>query len=121
MQILLVEDDPLARQGIQKVLEHAGFSIVIAPNGLAAFSELRRGSFAAIVCDLRLPFLRGEDFFTQVKELSPAMAGRVVFVTGLGNDPEAVTFLKETGQPYLLKPFEADELVAAVRKVAVAE
>jgi len=120
MDILLVEDDPLARQGIQKVLEHAGYKITIASNGLAAFTELRQGSFAAIVCDLRLPFLRGEEFYKQVTELHPAMAQRVVFVTGLGKDPEIVKFLDETGQPYLLKPFEMEDLLQAVKHVIAA-
>jgi DNA-binding response OmpR family regulator len=95
MNVLLVEDDPLVRNSIVKILQRGGFTVSAVPNGLAALSELRDQRFSAIITDLKLPFLRGDDFFRQVQE-----------------------FLNQTGQPCLPKPFEAGELVAAVQRVA---
>jgi len=118
MHVLLVEDDPLVRSSIVRILERGGFTVAAVQNGLAALSELRDRRFAAIVCDLRLPFLRGDDFFQQVEQLFPDMSRRFVFVTGWGHDPQIREFLDKTGQPFLPKPFEANELLAAVQKVA---
>lgn len=118
MNVLLVEDDPLVRNSIIKILERGGFTVSAVSNGLAALSELRDQRFSAIVSDLKLPFLRGDDFFRQVQELFPDMSRRIVFVTGWGQDEQIREFLEETGQPCLSKPFEADELVGAVQRVA---
>lgn len=117
MRILLVDDDPVTRGAIAKVLEHAGMMVTHAPNGLAAFADLREDGFDALVCDLRLPFLRGEEFFKQVKEMFPEMARRTVFITGVVDDPAVREFLAGTGQPFLFKPFEIEDLIATVRTV----
>ncbi len=118
MNVLLIEDDPLVRDSIVKVLERGGFGVTAVPNGLQGLAELRDGRYAAIVCDLRLPFLQGDDFFTQVKDLFPDMVKRMVYVTGLVDDSKAREFLEGTGQPFLGKPFESSELIEMVSKVA---
>jgi DNA-binding response OmpR family regulator len=118
MQVLLIEDDPLVRTSIAKILERGGFTVTAVANGLAALGELRDQRFTAIVTDLRLPFLAGDDFFRQVQQLFPDMAKRVVFVTGWAQDSQVSEFLEQTGQPCLAKPFEAGELIAAVQRVA---
>jgi CheY-like chemotaxis protein len=118
MNVLLVEDDPLVRSSIIKILERGGYTVSAVPNGLAALSELRDQRFAAIITDLKLPFLQGDDFFRQVQELFPDMARRIVFVTGWAHDQKIQEFLKQTGQPCLPKPFEAGELVSALQRVA---
>jgi CheY-like chemotaxis protein len=118
MQVLLIEDDPLVRTSIGKILERGGFTVLPVANGLTALSELRDRRFAAIVTDIRLPFLGGDDFFRQVQQLFPDMAKRVVFVTGWASDQSVSEFLEKTGQPCLSKPFEAGDLIAAVQQVA---
>ncbi|HEX9730125.1 MAG TPA: response regulator [Gemmatimonadales bacterium] len=119
-KVLVVEDDPLVRDAIKRLLEHAGFHVTIAPNGLAALGRIRDASFRAVVCDIRLPFLQGNDFYDQLKELFPEMVKRVVFVTGWAHEDEIRAFLERTGQPYLTKPFEAAALIAAVKEVDAA-
>ncbi|HET7040197.1 MAG TPA: response regulator, partial [Gemmatimonadales bacterium] len=63
MNVLLVEDDPLVRSAMIKILERGGFTVSAVPNGLAALAELRDQRYSAIVTDLKLPFLQGDDFF----------------------------------------------------------
>ena len=111
----------MVRNGMIRVLEHAGFGADAVPNGLAGLSAARDGTYAAIICDLRLPFLEGHDFYTQLQEHLPHLTGRVVFVTGWAKDEKAREFLESTGQPFLGKPYEINELMDAVRKVAVTE
>jgi CheY-like chemotaxis protein len=118
VQVLLIEDDPLVRASIAKILERGGFTVLPVANGLTALSELRDRRFAAIVTDVRLPFLGGDDFFRQVQQLFPDLTKRVVFVTGWAQDQSVSEFLQQTGQPCLAKPFEAAELIAAVQRVA---
>lgn len=118
MDVLIVEDDTQVRTAYQRLLERAGFQVTAVENALAAVGELETRSFDAIVCDLELPFLKGQGFFEELRQTFPAMADRVVFVTGWAADPAKGALLHSTGRPVLPKPVEFDELVATVRRVA---
>lgn len=113
--VLIVDDDTSVRNSLVKILEHAGFMVAAADNGLAAFAELQQRKFRAIVCDIKMPFLGGKQFYQQLEEVFPPMASRVVFVTAWAGDDEVHAFLEQTGQPVLQKPVEFNELINAVR------
>ena len=117
MKILVVEDTAEVQRSLTRVLERAGHQVVVAENGLEALAQLGAGTFEAVVCDLALPFLQGNRFYAQLRDDYPALAQRTVFVTGFTGDASAEKFLKGTGQPYLSKPFEASELLAALESV----
>ncbi len=117
MPILVVEDDPSVLRSHMRLLEQGGFEVLAAVNGMEAFEHLRTENVDAILCDVDMPTLNGTGFFEQLEELQPDMASRVVFVTGHADEPETRRFLEQTGQPFLGKPTEDDELVAAVRRI----
>ncbi len=100
-----------------RLLEQGGFEVLAAVNGMEAFEHLRTQDVDAILCDIDMPTLNGTGFFEQLEELQPDMASRVVFVTGHADEPETRRFLEQTGQPFLGKPTQDDELVAAVRRI----
>jgi CheY-like chemotaxis protein len=118
MDVLIVDDDPEVRDFFKRVLERAGFMVRTADNGLAAFAELQRQAYGAIICDIAMPFLEGRRFYDELKDAHPDQAARVIFVTGQVNDPDVQAFLEDSGQPFLGKPVSVATLVAAVRGVA---
>jgi DNA-binding response OmpR family regulator len=118
MDILVIEDDPTVQHIIAKALERGGYMVKCVDNGLQALAELQGATFLAIVCDVGLPFLGGKSLYDQIKAEYPEMAARVLFVTGMAQDPETRKFLDRTGQPVVAKPFEVTELLHAVRLVA---
>ncbi len=118
MDVLLVEDESGTRKTFTKLLERAGFRVNAVENGLAAIAELNEHSFRAIVLDVGLPFLEGRKLYNELVDSYPAMANRVIFVTGSVSDEKVLRFLQETGRPYLGKPAPAAELVEVVRRTA---
>ena len=118
MDVLVVEDDADVRGAIVKTLAAAGFTVTEAENGLAGLQQAGRRGFDAIVCDLRLPYLPGGGFYEELTRRDPEMAQRVVFVSAIAHDPAVREFLEETGRPYLQKPYEIEELIEVVRRVA---
>lgn len=116
MDVLVIEDDSDAREGLVRTLSRAGCEVTAVDDGLAALAQVRERAFDAIVLDLRLPYLPGGGFYEQLEHEAPAMAQRVVFVTGIAHDPAVREFLEATGRPYFAKPYEAKELIDAVRK-----
>ncbi len=118
LSVLIVEDDPDARAGMQKVLAAAGFQTTEAGDGLTALRLVEQQRFDAIVCDLRLPYLPGGGFYEEVQRRDPQMAKRVIFVSAIAYDPAVRRFLEETGQPYMQKPYDVEQLIETVKGVA---
>ncbi len=117
MDILIVEDKPEVRSAYGKVLERAGYMVKAVDNGLAALAELQQGSYSVILLDILMPFLEGKSFFRQLKADFPDMTKKVLFVTGMAGDRDTLEFLEQTGQPFLKKPIDAEQLVEAVREM----
>lgn len=115
MSVLIVEDDDAVRRAHAKILERAGLEVVAVQDAITAFEQLSDREFAAILCDINMPTLTGSSFFEQLEERFPQAAGRVVFVTGLAEDPDTREFLEGTGQPFFGKPAEPEALIAAVK------
>jgi two-component system NtrC family sensor kinase len=118
VNVLVVEDDPDTRAGMAKALLAAGCSVMEAENGLAALQATGSHRFDAILCDLRLPYLPGGGFYEELLKRDPALARRVIFVSAIAYDPAVRRFLDGTGQPYLQKPYEVNDLIEAVRTIA---
>ena len=116
-RVLIVDDDRVTCEMLETILVRAGYRATIAENALEAVLELQFRPVDVIVCDVRMPYVEGTDFYAQLTEELPAMARRVVFVTGL-TDGATRTVLQDTGRPYLLKPVDAAELVRLVGTVA---
>jgi DNA-binding response OmpR family regulator len=118
MDILVIEDDPTVQNIISRALERGGYMVKCVDNGLQALAELQDATFRAIVCDVGLPFLEGKSLYDHIKADYPDMAARMLFVTGMANDPETRRFLDRTGRPVIAKPFELAQLLDTVRSVA---
>lgn len=118
MDILIVDDDEAVRKAFQRALERAGYMVRTADNGLAAFAELQQHQYRAIVCDLGMPFLKGNNLYGELQATLPEMARRVIFVTGWAARDEVKQFLEQTGRPFLAKPVDLKTLVGTVRRVA---
>jgi len=117
VDILIVDDDEAVRNSFTRALERAGYMVTAMDNGLAAFAELQRHHYRAIVCDMHMPFLEGRTFYDELLKDYPQMAQRVVFATGWGEHDEVGPFLRRTGRPVLHKPVDVKDLVEAVRGV----
>ena len=118
LNVLVVEDDPDTRAGMRKVLVEAGFTVTEADDGLRALEIVSRQPFDAIVCDLRLPYLPGGGFYEELLQRDPDLARRLIFVSAIAHDPAVRQFLDGTGRPYLQKPYEVNELIEMVKRVA---
>lgn len=118
MEALVVEDNPIVQSGISRALQHAGFTVTAFNDAISAFAGLERRLFDVIVCDIKLPFVDGMQFYRQLVDTHPSLTHRVIFVTAMVNDPEVSAFLQKIGRPALGKPFELEELVALATATA---
>ncbi len=114
-RVLVVDDEAEISDLMRESLEAAGYEVATAESGEVALELLDEARFDAIVSDLRMAGLDGTHLWQALRERHPAMASRLLFVTGDTLSLDAAAFLSETGAPSLEKPFAPRELVEAVR------
>jgi len=115
-RVLLVEDsEPLAR-AYEGYLRRDSFDVVIAEDGAQALAELAKGRFDAVVLDLILPDVSGLEILRSIQgELDPP---KVIVITIDGQIRTAVEAMREGAFDFLVKPFNAERLIAAIRAAA---
>jgi PAS domain S-box-containing protein len=114
-RILVVEDEVEIAQMMAEVLRRDGHEIVLATSGRDALARLESEPVDLILSDLRMPDLDGPGLHRELAALAPALARRVVFVTGDVLTPETGRFLGETGLPVVEKPIDPYDLRLKVR------
>jgi signal transduction histidine kinase/DNA-binding NarL/FixJ family response regulator len=119
-RVLLVEDEALVADMLEDLLALDGHTVDRATNGREALERMRGQSYALIVSDVRMPDLSGPALYRELLRVHPALARRVVFVTGDIVSPETRRFLDETGLGYLAKPFAVSEFQSAIRRALAA-
>jgi signal transduction histidine kinase len=117
-RLLVVDDEPLVSRAIARMLEPEG-EVVLVERAREALERMRAGErFDAIVCDLMMPDLSGMALHAALHELDPAVAARMVFVTGGAFTEAAREFLDRVPNARLEKPLERAALREAVRGAA---
>ncbi len=114
-RVLVVDDEPEIVDLVRAMLESAGYEVATAESGAVALEMLGEVGFDAIVSDLRMPDMDGAALWREVKARWPALAQRLLFVTGDTLSPGARRFLADAGCPSLDKPFAKADLLARVK------
>ncbi len=116
-RVLVLVDEPEVAALIVELLVAAGYAATPALSGAAALQLLRDDAWDAIVCDLRMPGLDGAGLWREVGRGSPAMARRMLFITGDTLSRGAQDFLQASGCPRLDKPFRRHDLLQQMRQL----
>ena len=115
-RVLFIDDEPLIRNIAAPALEP--FEVVTAASGREAISILERGvAFAASVCDLQLPDVGGADVYDWIAANRAELAPRLVFITGGAFTDRGRELLERSQRPCIMKPFELEQLKAAVARL----
>lgn len=113
-RILIVDDEPMIRQAMERLLEDR-FDISMAADGLEALDLMNESEdFDAILCDLLMPNMTGMELYENIRYANPAVADRFVFMTGGAFTAGAKAFIDMVTRPLLTKPFTDRELQRAL-------
>jgi two-component system NtrC family sensor kinase len=109
--VLVVDDEPGIADLLRDLLEAAGCSVCTAASGQQALDQLATQAFDLVVSDLRMPDTDGAGLWRALRGSHPALARRMLFVTGDTLSPAANAFLADSGCPSLDKPFSRGDLM----------
>ena len=113
--ILLVDDDKQLASTLQWILADEDFLVDVAHDGEEAILKIKVHEYDAVVCDVKMPRLRGDEFYVKAMEIRPGLARRFVFITGYPTDPGINEFLTGHDVDYLVKPFPVQRLIRRVK------
>lgn len=112
--VLVVDDEAVVRDVVVRVLQAAGFRIAVAADGSAALAHPAADTARMVLLDVMLPDQSGLDVMLALRLRRPRLP--FVLMTGYTLSP-ALASGESLGIPILAKPFDDDELLAAVGSV----
>ncbi len=114
--ILCVEDEPVAREQMLKILRRRGREVAAARNGKEGLAMFRRQAFEVVVTDIRMPVMDGLSMARQMKELNRDV--KIVVTTAFTDLSYLMEAIDLGVDQYVLKPVEIDRLMAAIDRCA---
>lgn len=115
-RILIVDDAQFLGLGLQRALRTAGIESVCTTSGVRALELLGRQSFAAVLTDLRMPEMSGEDLLAYLQQSRPDLPCLVMTGYATRECIERVARYKNV-LTVLVKPLEYNRLFAAIEEV----
>jgi two-component system response regulator ResD len=112
--ILLVDDEPMVTDVVQRYLRREGFDVVLAADGEQAIATASASAPDLIVLDLMLPKIDGLTAFKTIRERSSVP---VIMLTARGEEADRIVGLETGADDYIAKPFSPREVVARVKAV----
>lgn len=112
MKILVVEDDPMLREGLVDLLTGAGHEVEAVTDGAEGARMGREEAFDLVVLDLMLPKLDGLEVCHRLRTARPSLP--ILMLTARGAEEDKVRGLQSGADDYVTKPFGVRELLARV-------
>jgi len=116
-RVLVVDDEPLVGAAVRRALG-ADHEVSVVSGARQALDRMRREPFDVVLTDLLMPEVSGMELYEMVLQQFPALAPRMVFVTGGAFTPAARRFMEAHRDRFLEKPFEVASLRELVRRHA---
>lgn len=113
-KILIVDDAEFLRVRISKMLTGSGHEVLEADNGVNAVSAYKTARPDAVLMDITMPEMDGLAALKEIRAADPN--ARVVMLTALGQESVVLEAVKSGAKDFVVKPFEAERVLAAISK-----
>lgn len=119
-KILVVDDSPSVRQQVSMALTQAGFQVLEAVDGADGVAKINKERPDAVICDVNMPRMNGLEMLEVVRKEAANATLPVIMLTSEGQ-PALIERAKKAGaKGWIVKPFKANLLVAAISKLVPA-
>ncbi len=111
-RILVVDDEPVIRNFLLRVLEKEGYHVATATDGNEALYQLANQAFDLLLTDIKMDGMDGVQLLQECRQLYPDLS--IILLTGHATVSSAILALREGAFDYLLKPVKNEEIVSAI-------
>ena len=99
---------------MRRVLTGAGYEVESTTLSRRALVMIERTPYDAVICDVKMPELGGQELYGRACQIRPEMSRRFIFITGDIDGEDTREFLEQSRCSYFMKPFNLERLTAAV-------
>jgi two-component system alkaline phosphatase synthesis response regulator PhoP len=117
VRVLVIDDERAIVDVVRTILEWNGYEVLSADDGSRGFAAAQRQSPDAIILDLMMPVMDGFAVLEALRDHERTAGVPVLVLTAVKNEEVEVRCAELGADGYLRKPFEPDELLAAVRAI----
>ncbi|MEP6792371.1 MAG: response regulator, partial [Ramlibacter sp.] len=117
IKVLVVDDEPDARDLLRRILEECGAVVVTAGSASDALSAVESQRPDVLVSDIGMPDVDGYELLRRVRELAGGQALPAIALTAFARPEDRVRALRAGFEMHLCKPVEPSEVVASVASV----
>ncbi len=114
-KIMVVDDAAFMRSKCVQLLTQSGYQVVEACNGADAVAKYQQNSPDAVLLDITMPDMDGVQALKELVNIDPA--AKVTMVTAMGQQSIVMECLKAGAKDFVVKPFDADRVIGAVKKM----
>ncbi len=118
MDILVVDDDPIAMELLVDALRDDGHRVQTAVDGVDALTKIESGTARVMICDWEMPRMNGPELCRHLRAHDPGRYVFTIMLTARGHHDDLVEGLRAGADDFLTKPFDPVELSV---RLAVAE
>ncbi len=116
-KILVIDDESVIRQFVSRVLSEEGHEVEAVDKAEDALEKIKSKRYRLILLDIKMPGISGIELYKQFQEIAPSLMKRVVFITGDVMGKRTTAFLAKTKAPYMMKPFDAEQLKTEINRI----
>ncbi len=116
MTIMVADDEDIVLSLVSDTLEDEGYRVLTAIDSYECLDTFDTEKIDILISDIRMPKMNGIELVKRAKEKQPDIA--IIFMTGYANLNSAKEAITQGASDYILKPFDLDEMRAAVDKAA---
>lgn len=113
-KILIVDDERMARQGLELMLKQEGYSVVSADSGISALRKMANSEFDVVITDLKMKQIDGMDILVKTKEKYPGT--EVIMITAYATVDTAIEAMQKGAYHYIPKPYKFAEVRMIVQR-----
>ena len=117
LTILVADDDLGTRLSISDYLDLSGYNVIAVDNGVDALAMIEKRHPDLMVTDIMMPQMNGYELVRRVRQLSAFRLLPVILLTERSKTQERILGYQSGCDMYLSKPFELEEIAAAIRNL----
>jgi len=116
-RILVVDDDIVTGRFIASLLRDQSYDVIVAEDGEHALEIVEQHPLDMVVCDLVMPYRDGYSVLKAIRQHAKFAELPVLLLSMRDREEDIVRGLEEGADDYVIKPFNARELLARIRKI----
>ncbi|MBU5454624.1 MULTISPECIES: response regulator [Eubacteriales] len=115
-RVLIVDDASFMRMMIKDILQKNGFDVIAeASNGLEAVELYKKERPDVVTMDITMPDMDGIEAVKQIRAFDPN--AKIIMCSAMGQQSMVMDAIKSGAKDFIVKPFQADRVLEAIRKV----